>query len=591
MTDPGIEAFRRVTPEGELWGHTWTPQPQPTTRWWRAGELAAPPGNTDHYVSMGLTADDPTTVLARRAREVERENTTASKPRRVPSSTDQVRAKQPEVVALLAVAWADVDVVSPWHAKPGLATTHDEALGALTAAMMPTVALRTPGGVQGFWLCETAIELEPAAMRQHLSDVGATFQAHSDVVFDPVWNADRLMRLPGSVHYGSGEPVDVVTLWADGPWWDLDSLGARLVDAGAGQIMSRAATDAYRSIELPAMSQREAAAAMKMNPALFDAAEMICGAKLFAATWAGRRTDMKDNSASGHDMAVASWAVQIEGITDTEIAELVAARRAASGAKEKPRLTDYLRRTIANVRAGQKREQAVAHIEQAATAAADDITDAAVAGDVPPDPLGSLSKVLGVQVDRVIRRSVPDAPESTSWHLVSGGVVSGGMTAAQTASAAAMWRTIVASFDKVPPRAVMKPETWDMVLQLVLNVAEPEVLSDEADPVSLARHTLRVIADEVVDWMAKGGVPQNKGQDAAFMSTEALSALRQAAPLPQGAELRLRRDYVRSRMQDAKITDRDYGTAAASLEWVSERPTIEPWGRVYVWSVPLSCLS
>jgi hypothetical protein len=43
---------------------------------------------------------------------------------------------------------------------------------------------------------------------------------------------------------------------------------------------------------------------------------------------------MKDNSASGHDMAVASWAVQVEGITDTEIAELVAARRQASGAKE-----------------------------------------------------------------------------------------------------------------------------------------------------------------------------------------------------------------------------------------------------------------
>jgi hypothetical protein len=243
MTDPGIEAFRRVTPEGELWGHTWTPKPQPTTRWWRAGELAAPPGNTDHYVSMGLT-EQP--------------------------GTERTRAKQADVTALLAGAWADVDVVSPWHAKPGLATTHDEALGALTAAMMPTVALRTPGGVQGFWLCETAIELEPAAMRQHLSDVGATFQAHSDVVFDPVWNADRLMRLPGSVHYGSGEPVDVVTLWADGPWWDLDSLGARLVDAGAGQIMSRAATDAYRSIELPAMSQREAAMALKMNPALFE---------------------------------------------------------------------------------------------------------------------------------------------------------------------------------------------------------------------------------------------------------------------------------------------------------------------------------
>jgi hypothetical protein len=225
----------------ELWGHTWTPKPQPTTRWWRAGELAAPPGNTDHYVSMGLT-EQP--------------------------GTERTRAKQADVTALLAGAWADVDVVSPWHAKPGLATTHDEALGALTAAMMPTVALRTPGGVQGFWLCETAIELEPAAMRQHLSDVGATFQAHSDVVFDPVWNADRLMRLPGSVHYGSGEPVDVVTLWADGPWWDLDSLGARLVDAGAGQIMSRAATDAYRSIELPAMSQREAAMALMDNPAL-----------------------------------------------------------------------------------------------------------------------------------------------------------------------------------------------------------------------------------------------------------------------------------------------------------------------------------
>jgi hypothetical protein len=549
MTDPGIEAFRKVTPEGELWGHTWTPKPQPTTRWWRAGELAAPPGNTDHYVSMGLT-EQP--------------------------GTERTRAKQADVTALLAGAWADVDVVSPWHAKPGLATTHDEALEALTAWTRPTVALRTPGGVQGFWLCETAIELEPAAMRQHLSDVGATFQAHSDVVFDPVWNADRLMRLPGSVHYGSGEPVDVVTLWADGPWWDLDSLGARLVDAGAGQIMSRAATDAYRSIELPAMSQREARVALLDNPALALAVETMAGSK-WGVTWAGRRTDMKDNSASGHDMAVASWAVQVEDITDTEIAELIAARRAASGAKEKPRLTDYLRRTIANVRAGQKREQAVAHIESVATAAVDDIVDAVTTGEPVADPLGALSKVLTIPIDRVIRRSVPDAPESTTWHLVSGGVVSGGMKAAQTSSASAMWQTIVASYDKVPPRAIMTPAKWDKVLQLILDVAEPEVLSDEADPVSLARHTLRALAEKTADGMAGGFTPHHDGQQAAFA--------------PSDCELLLRRDWVRARMHDAKITDRDYGTAAQSLGWTSERPTIAPYGRVYVWSVPLACLS
>jgi hypothetical protein len=549
MTDPGIEAFRKVTPEGELWGHTWTPKPQPTTRWWRAGELAAPPGNTDHYVSMGLT-EQP--------------------------GTERTRAKQADVTALLAGAWADVDVVSPWHAKPGLATTHDEALEALTAWTRPTVALRTPGGVQGFWLCETAIELEPAAMRQHLSDVGATFQAHSDVVFDPVWNADRLMRLPGSVHYGSGEPVDVVTLWADGPWWDLDSLGARLVDAGAGQIMSRAATDAYRSIELPAMSQREARVALLDNPALALAVETMAGSK-WGVTWAGRRTDMKDNSASGHDMAVASWAVQVEDITDTEIAELIAARRAASGAKEKPRLTDYLRRTIANVRAGQKREQAVAHIESVATAAVDDIVDAVTTGEPVADPLGALSKVLTIPIDRVIRRSVPDAPESTTWHLVSGGVVSGGMKAAQTSSASAMWQTIVASYDKVPPRAIMTPAKWDKVLQLILDVAEPEVLSDEADPVSLARHTLRALAEKTADGMAGGFTPHHDGQQAAFA--------------PSDCELLLRRDWVRARMHDAKITDRDYGTAAQSLGWTSERPTIAPYGRVYVWSVPLACIS
>jgi hypothetical protein len=522
---------------------------QPTTRWWRAGELAAPPGNTDHYVSMGLT-EQP--------------------------GTERTRAKQADVTALLAGAWADVDVVSPWHAKPGLATTHDEALGALTAAMMPTVALRTPGGVQGFWLCETAIELEPAAMRQHLSDVGATFQAHSDVVFDAVWNADRLMRLPGSVHYGSGEPVDVVTLWADGPWWDLDSLGARLVDAGAGQIMSRAATDAYRSIELPAMSQREATMALMDNPALKQAAEMMAGSK-WSVTWAGRRTDMKDNSASGHDMAVASWAVQVEGITDTEIAELVAARRQASGAKEKPRLTDYLRThdrereggTAARAgrrphRAGGDRSGRRHHRRRGGRRRAAGPARLAEQGARRAGRSGDPAQCAGCAGVDVVASRV-------------GRVVSGGMTAAQTASAAAMWRTIVASFDKVPPRAMMKPETWDKVLQLVLNVAEPEVLSDEADPVSLARHTLRALAEKTADGMAGGFTPHHDGQTAAFA--------------PSDCELLLRRDWVRARMHDAKITDRDYGTAAQSLGWTSERPTIAPHGRVYVWSVPLSCLS
>ena len=80
MTDPGVEAFRRVTPEGELWGHTWTPKPQPTTRWWRAGELAAPPGNTDHYVSMGLT-EQP--VPRRAPRPTSRQGATVRRDRAV----------------------------------------------------------------------------------------------------------------------------------------------------------------------------------------------------------------------------------------------------------------------------------------------------------------------------------------------------------------------------------------------------------------------------------------------------------------------------------------------------------------------------
>jgi hypothetical protein len=120
---------------------------------------------------------------------------------------------------------------------------------------------------------------------------------------------------------------------------------------------------------------------------------MMAGSK-WSVTWAGRRTDMKDNSASGHDMAVASWAVQVEGITDTEIAELVAARRQASGAKEKPRLTDYLRRTIANVRGGTAaRAGRRPHRAGGDRSGRRHRTDAVTAGEpVPPDPLGSLSQ-------------------------------------------------------------------------------------------------------------------------------------------------------------------------------------------------------
>jgi hypothetical protein len=130
--------------------------------------------------------------------------------------TERTRAKQADVTALLAGAWADVDVVSPWHAKPGLATTHDEALGALTAAMMPTVALRTPGGVQASGCVRRRSSWGPPRCASTSPTSAPRSRPTATSCSIAVWNADRLMRLPGSVHYGSGEPVDVVTLWADG---------------------------------------------------------------------------------------------------------------------------------------------------------------------------------------------------------------------------------------------------------------------------------------------------------------------------------------------------------------------------------------
>ncbi len=544
MTDLGVEALRAVTPEGELWGHTWTPQPKPTSRWWRAGELAAPRDGTDHYVSMGLTE--------------------------APGS-EHTRAKADEVTALLAVAWADVDIATDWHGKDGLATSHDEAFAALTAWSRPTVALRTPGGVQGFWLAQTAVELEPPAMAEHLRDVGATFRAHSDVTFDPVWNADRLMRLPGSTHYGSGEPLPVVTEWADGPWYDLDGIGAMLVDGSAEPgPLSAAARAAYLEVRLRPVTQATARAACPAG--LVEAVEMIAGAK-WSATWRGERPDLA--SASEHDMAVASWAAQVDGIDDDDIAQLVAARRAASGAPEKSRLVDYLRRTIARARSGAARDRVVAHAEQAATAAAEDIVDAVVAGEAPPDPLRSLSLLLGVPVDRVVRRSVPDAPASSTWHIVSGGVVSQGFTAAQTGSAAALRGVIVASFGKVPPRSLLKPESWDMVLQVILDVAEPEVLSDEADPVALARAMLRALAERTAEGVPRGHVPHHDGQPSAWLADE-------------GGPLLLRREWLLMRMRDAKVKDADYATAAQSLGWVVERRRIQPVGRTYCWVAPLA---
>lgn len=111
--------------------------------------------------------------------------------------------------------WLDVDIEGPGHKTPDpLPLDVDDALSLLAEhPVPPSVVVHSGGGLQPYWLFDTprpAAEMAPALggwhrlWAQRADDRGWALDAVSDLA--------RVMRLPGSFNWKTGEPQPVTLI-------------------------------------------------------------------------------------------------------------------------------------------------------------------------------------------------------------------------------------------------------------------------------------------------------------------------------------------------------------------------------------------
>jgi hypothetical protein len=253
-----------------------------------------------------------------------------------------VRGGNDDVVAITGV-WADIDATklhSPRKYLPSLEAT----LEVIEAApIRATAAVASGSGLQPWWLfTEPLLTSTPAgrAAAEHLllgwqATLRRLIEARS-ATLDATQDLARILRIPGTINHKHQKPVSL--LWTDGPRISAHELTQWVTEPPprVSAVPPRAACSSF-SIHADAVAPAGALSALLANDSRF------------ARTWRRERLDLRDQSASGYDLALASCAARA-GWTDQAIVDLLIAHRRMHGGRPKLR-PDYFLRTLARARA------------------------------------------------------------------------------------------------------------------------------------------------------------------------------------------------------------------------------------------------
>jgi len=393
-----------------LWQHKpedlyvllWTLQDK-RSHWFRdvgkAGDFAANVNGHDVYVGVGLSKVDHGPL------------------RRCPS----------EEIAGLSSLWTDLDLKSAAHAKL-LPATIPEALTILPPSMPPSIIIGTGNGIHPWWLLKEPQIFDTDEERKDAARLVARW--HSLLRLNAAargWSYDRLsdlarvLRIPGTLnHKDPAHPKEVTVLSITDHRYNLSDFEEFLDEAGVPdqEAQEKAARDwADRFADTPLAVDTNA----RIPQEMLDA--WMRDDLRFRNTWNRMRHDLKDQSQSGYDLALACFGVDA-GLPEQRIVDLIVHHRSLFARSQRTRV-DYFQRTIAkaNQRTGGEGSRNAGIFGAPANPAPPPTTGPAAPQGAPvapeeqpapkpttPDPdrakailCEQISKVLGIGVVRIVK--------------------------------------------------------------------------------------------------------------------------------------------------------------------------------------------
>ena len=384
-------------------------------------------------------------------------------------------------IAGIGAVWADLDVLSEAHPKKALPASLKDALTIIPAQIPPTLTVSTGNGGHVWWALKEPFIFENEQDRQRAASVVYRWQtllrfnaANHGWAFDRLADLPRVMRIPGTRNFKDpAHPRDVAVLQTTDRRYDLSDLEEFLDRLGIPEAEAQERstircteghTDNGIVINLAAEIDEE------------QIKRWVETDLRFRNTWFRQRHDLKDQSQSGYDLALANFGLDA-GLAAQQIVDLIIHHRRLH--RQKPRTrADYYERTLA--RAAEANGNGVSIPMLAATICHKSKSDGTEEGLVEPasasppetplDPMAEkaalcelISAQLGVRILRLVK--ITGKEPTYQIELDSGRIEL--TNVAKLIDQRTLRIAIAGSVNRIIPK--IKPKVWERLAQAMLD--------------------------------------------------------------------------------------------------------------------------
>ncbi|MGC8731424.1 MAG: hypothetical protein ACP5RC_04115 [Halothiobacillaceae bacterium] len=429
-----------------------------------------------------------------------------------------------EEIAALAAVWADFDVLSDAHAKKSLPSTIEQALSVVPPAVPPTIIVSTGNGAHAWWLLKEPYLFDGDRDRRWAASVVLRWQtllrfnaANRGWSFDRLADLARVLRIPGTFNCKDPAHPKPVTLYqltdrrynlSDLEEF-LDELG--IPDAEAEEQNRRAWAERFKDKPIAVNLKAELPE---------DLLKRLVEADLrFRNTWFRQRHDLKDQSQSGYDLALADFGMDA-GLSDQQIVDLIVQHRRMHRQKARTRV-DYYERTLAKAA---QRADTVDSLPppslSSSTPSAPGPASEARSGDKPAemaiakedsqrpvDPTAAkvalceyISQVLGVRILRIVKIT----GKEPTYQLVLENATIELAHVGKLLEQNSIRMAIATATNKLIKR--LKPKLWDQLAQTMLDA----LIEEEGGPETQLEGAMRMYLEQYLTDVAF--IPAIEGQ-------------------------------------------------------------------------------
>jgi hypothetical protein len=401
--------------------------------------------------------------------------------------------------------WLDIDIAGVGHTTKKKYPASEAEARALIAMcpLAPSFIIHSGGGLQPYWVFKEHWTFDTSAERDKAQTLirgwVRMYQMHAatkGLDIDPTFDLARVMRVPGTSNWKGDEPRLV-----------------RIVDRNdirydPGELHALIPPEAFSEQTAKGIITKEAVATANfiLNPEGSPPADKLIALQLadvkFDATVKYQRTDLKDATASGYDLALCNFAAYAEW-TEQEIADLLMFVRRTQRQNLKLDNVQYYVRTINEAMAAAQRRRAMEELR--GNAAALRIVDRPASGGNPTAAapvehkterapreltLQYLSEALGCRIRDVIKY----AQDPPKYRLITekGGIDLGDVTGLIEQSS--IRKALAATNSHYIPK--FKNDDWEAIAQMLLDVCRVISTGPESTDTGAMREWLNVYFDE-----------------------------------------------------------------------------------------------